>query len=261
MIKKLNLKYTNNKMKEENSVEKDEEKSLTELKVKFFTEIKQQTRDLIDEIKEKEETTIGTIIDKAIHTYNQFKSISPETQALINKYEKEYHNFADLVEEAIKVLDENKNPEKASDLELWCRAREEMHMMLIGKTTFNQLLTAAEAPEESLDKPMKKNVALDVILWYTRKPIKRLTLEEIIRAIEKVWKVANYFYFIDVEEKEPDLFHVIFKHHQNKRYSNYWLGYFTELFQSEDLSFKCAIEGEAFDETLSLSIKKLHDKR
>ena len=133
-------------------------------------------------------------------------------------------------------------------------------MMLIGKTTFNQLLAAAEAPKESMEKPMKRNIALDVIIWYAEKLIKNLSLEDIVQAIEKVWIMSNYFYIIDVKQESADQYLMIFKHHQNKRYSNYWLGYFTELFNSEDLSFKCIIEGEALDEILSLTLKKLHDK-
>jgi len=66
--------------------------------------------------------------------------------------------------------------------------------------------------------------------------------------------VANYFYAIDVH-KEGDEFHVLFKHRQNRRYSEYWLGYFTTLFMSEDLAFKCSVEGMTFDESISMEIK------
>ena len=104
---------------------------------------------------------------------------------------------------------------------------------------------------------MKKNISRDVILWYTGKPIKDLSLEEIITTIEKVWKAANFFYNIDTKKTMADQYHMIFHHYQNKRYSNYWLGYFKELFNSEDLSFKCELEGVVLDESLSLTIKQL----
>ncbi len=133
-------------------------------------------------------------------------------------------------------------------------------MMLIGKTTFNQLIAAAEAPQEALDKPFKKNVAIDLILWYTEKPLKNLTLDEIINTVQKIWVVANYFYKIDVH-KEGDEFHILFKHRQNKRYSRYWLGYFTELFSTEELAYQCITEGQVFDETLSMTIKVGYKKK
>ncbi|MFX0134768.1 MAG: hypothetical protein ACFFDN_14095, partial [Candidatus Hodarchaeota archaeon] len=75
-----------------------------------------------------------------------------------------------------------------------------------------------------------------------------------------MWKVANYFYHIEVHEESPDQFHIIFKHNEGKRFSNYWLRYFTELFHSEDLGFVCATEGEALGETLSLTVKLLNYK-
>ena len=106
-------------------------------------------------------------------------------------------------------------------------------------------------PEKNL---LKKNVAIDLILWHTGKPLKNLSLKEIITTVQKIWVVDNYFYKIDVHH-EDDEFHILFKHRQNKRYSRYWLGYFTELFHSDDLPYKCVIEGQAFDETLSMTIK------
>lgn len=48
---------------------------------------------------------------------------------------------------------------------------------------------------------------------------------------------------------------MLFRHRQNKRYSAYWLGYFTELFKSQEIAFKYEVEGQAFDETLSLTVK------
>ena len=245
---------------------------------KLFAEVKKSTKDIIDQIKteltaeeakkkalykdeyEKQTITISTIIENAIEVYNNYHSLPPEVIAILEKYESDYGSKIKEVEEALKLLDQQRNLEQSEDRDLWIRAREEMKMMLIGKTTFNQLIAAAEAPRDSLDKPFKKNVALDVILWFTGKQIKNLSLEEILNAISKMWVVSNYFYIIDIKKESEDQYHLMFKHRQNKRYSNYWLGYFTELFNFEDLGFKCAIEGQAFDETLSLTVKKLHDK-
>lgn len=229
-------------------------------KVKLFTEIKHFTRDLIDEMKIKEDTTIGHIIEKSIQSYIDFKSMSPEVQALIEKYSQIYGNTSDVIEEAMRVFDQQKNPMKSKDLELWCRARDELQTMLIGKTTFHQLLAAAESPEKSLEKPVKKNIGLDVILWVTGKSIKSLSLKEIIDAVQKMWKVANYFHHIEVHEESSNQFHMIFKHNEGKRFSSYWFRYFTELFHSEDLGFVCATEGEALRETLSLTVKLLNKK-
>ena len=229
-------------------------------KVKLFTEIKHNTRDLIDELKVKEDTTIGHIIEKSVQTYIDFKSMSPEVQTLIEKYTKIYGNMSDVIEDAMRIFDGQKNPMNSKDLELWCRAREELQTMLIGKTTFHQLLAAAEKPEKSLEQPAKKNIGLDVILWVTGKSIKSLSLKEIIDAIKKMWVVANYFYHIEVNEESTDQFYIVFKHNEGKRFSNYWLQYFTELFHSEDLSFRCATEGEALGETLSLTVKLLNKK-
>ncbi|MBN1213858.1 MAG: hypothetical protein JXA99_00295 [Candidatus Lokiarchaeota archaeon] len=226
----------------------------------IYVKVSNETRDIIDKYKD-EGKTISYIIGEAIDLYDSIKSLSPEIAGIIEKYKNKYKTETKLFENAIKLLDKHENLERSEDIDLWCRARDELQMMLIGKTTFNQLLTAAETPEESLDKPMKRNIALGVILWVTGKPINALSLEEIIQAIKKMWIVANYFYFVDVKKLANDQYHVVCKHHENKRYSNYWLGYFKELFLSNDLPFKCSVEGQAFDETLSLTIKKLFQKK
>ncbi len=226
----------------------------------IYVKVTDETRKYIDKFKD-EGITISKIIEDSIKMYKNYHMMPPEVLAIVDKYEKDLGEKIKVIEQAIKCYDEKKEPAKTEDIDLWIRAREELGMMLIGKTTFKQLLTAAEAPEESLDKPIKRNIAKDIILWYTGKMLKSLELQEIIFAIEKLWKMANYFYFIDVIKEEDDQFHIIFRHNQNERYSSYWLRYFTELFTSSELSFKCIVEGQALAESLSLTVKKAYDKK
>lgn len=247
----LITKENENSNEESDDTQQDESKE-PELKDKpIYVKVSDETRKLIDKYKENEGKTISNLIQEAIDCFNNFNSISPEIKAIIDKHKKEDESEISFIERAIKYYGDQKN----LDRDLWVRARDEMKMMLIGKTTFNQLIAAAEAPEESLKKPWRKNVAIDIILWYTGRPLKNLTIEEIIQTIQKMWVVANYFYTIDVTEEKEDEYHLLFRHRQNKRYSAYWLGYFTELFQSEEMPFKCAVEGQTFDETLSMIIK------
>ena len=215
----------------------------------IYVKVSDETRGLIDKYKEKG-TTISDLVRNAVKCYDDFNSISPEMHAIIEKFKEADEPEISFIERAIKYY----GVQKELDRDLWVRARDEMKMCLIGKTTFNQLIHAAEMPEEALDRPWHKNVAFDLILWYTGKPLKNLTVEEIINTIAKIWVVANYFYAIDVH-KEGDEFHVLFKHRQTRRYSEYWLGYFKTLFMSEDLAFKCGVEGMTFDESISLIIK------
>lgn len=221
----------------------------------IYVKVDETTRNIIDKYKNLG-TTISNLVKAAVEMYDEYNSMLPEVKAIVDTYKEEDEKLVSFLERAISYYGKQKN----LDRDLWVRSRDEMKMMLIGKTTFNQLIEAAEAPEEALDKPFKKNVAFDLILWYTEKPLKNLTIDEIIATIQKIWVVANYFYMIDVH-KEGDEFHLLFKHRQNKRYSRYWLGYFTEVFQSEELSFKCITEGQAFDETLSMTIKIGYKKK
>jgi len=234
----------------ENNIKDPNETIEVESKDKpIYVKVDETTRKIIDKYKNLG-TTISNLVKVAIEMYDEYNSISPEVKAIVDTYKEEEENLVSFLERAISYYGKQKN----LDRDLWVRSRDEMKMMLIGKTTFNQLIAAAEAPQDSLDKPFKKNVAFDLILWYTEKPLKNLTIDEIITTIQKIWVVANYFYKIDVH-KEGDEFHLLFKHRQNKRYSRYWLGYFTELFNTEELAYECITEGQEFDETLSMTIK------
>ncbi|MEJ2277056.1 MAG: hypothetical protein P8Y70_04810 [Candidatus Lokiarchaeota archaeon] len=79
-----------------------------------------------------------------------------DVAAILEKYEDNFGGEWEFIMEALREYDKKKNPDKSEDLDLWCRTREELQMMLIGKTTFSQMLTAAETPEMSLEKPMIK---------------------------------------------------------------------------------------------------------
>jgi len=231
-------------------VDEDKEEKEIESKDKpIYVKVDDSTRKIIDKYKHLG-TTISNLVKDAVEMYDEYNSMLPEVKAIIDTYKEQDEKLVNFLERAIQYYGQ----QKSLDRDLWVRAREEMKMMLIGKTTFNQLIAAAEAPKDALEKPFKRNVAFDLILWYTGKPLKNLSIEDIINTIAKIWVVANYFYQIDVH-KEGEEYHLLFKHRQNKRYSRYWLGYFTEVFLSEDLAFKCIPEGQVFEETLSMTIR------
>jgi len=230
----------------------------SELKDKaIYVKVSDETRSIIDKYKQKG-MTISNIVREAIKLYDEINSISPEVAAIIEKHKGKDESLIKFLEHAIKFYGDQKN----RDRDLWIRARDEMKMMLIGKTTFNQLIAAAEEPKKALDRPFKRNIAFDLIMWYNdSRPLKSLTIEEIIKTIQKVWVVANYFYTIDVNKVSDKEYHLLFRHRQNKRYSRYWLGYFTEFFKSEELPCKCEVEGQAFDESISMTIKIINEKK
>jgi len=244
-------KNNENSNKKTNETQKDDIKESEHKDKPIYVKVSDDTRGLIDKYKEKG-TTISDLVRNAVKCYDDFISISPEIHAIIEKLKEVNETDISFIERAIKYYGD----QKELDRDLWVRARDEMKMMLIGKTTFNQLIHAAEIPKESLEKPWHKNVAIDLILWYNEaKPLKSLSIEEIIKTIQKMWVVANYFHTIDVVKESEDEFHLLFRHRQNKRYSSYWLGYFTELFMSEEMHFKCEVEGQAFDESVSIIVK------
>ncbi|MHA1150752.1 MAG: hypothetical protein ACTSR8_21230 [Promethearchaeota archaeon] len=257
-------------IKVEPSEELEEEKS----KAKFFTEIDYEARQIIDKYKERG-IKISSMIEDAIDLYELYHSMSANTHAIIDRYAKRdesnpevisYDEEFAVIEEAIHFFDKSHHIRKEDEDDvLLIRARKERDMMLIGKMTFKQLIDAAASPKKSIDKPQKRNNALDVILWYTKKPITALSLVEIIEAIQKMWVVTNFFKKIEVNEESGDIYYLTFIHNEDELYSKYWLGYFEVLFSflndSDAVPFKCAFEGQAFGQTLSITIKELFERK
>jgi len=266
MAKKTKV-TTNIGEKEEELVEKkediSEDKEDKEDKIKpIYVAPSQEIRDILDEhIKEGKQTK--RIVEDAIRMYDNYSKMDPKTQVILDRYEAEYGSKIAEIEEAMSLLEAQKDSPDADTIDWWCKARDR-GMMLIGKTTFNQLLAAASAKKDSIEKPQRTNNAMDIILWYLGpgKTIKNITLEEIIEAIQKMWTVSNYFDNIEYK-KEGDIFYLSLMHQQSLDYSNYWLGYFQILFEMlhahEDVPFRCYIEGEPFEQTISITIKELYE--
>ena len=80
----------------------------------------------------------------------------------------------------------------------------------------------------------------------------------------KLFVMTNFFKRIEVNKQNGDTYYLTFIHGEDEQYSRYWLGYFRVLFEyldeSADVPFKCAFEGQAFLQTLSLTIKELFEK-
>lgn len=240
-----------------------------------YAKVDKDARVIIDKYK-KHGIKVSTLIEDAIDLYDLYHSLPNEIRAVMDHYapkeveieglNPEYAKHFEVIKTGLKLLEkqEHIDSEVEEERDLWVRARAEMKMMLIGKTTFNQLIMAAsEAPRSSQERPFKSNLALAIINWITGKAIKALDLEEILEAIKKMWVVANYFYIIEVqkEEEDSDKYLITFKHRQRLAYSNYWLGYFSELFTSDAFSFGCmVVDSEAFDEFFTLTIKRIYDK-
>ncbi|MBY8981469.1 MAG: hypothetical protein KGD57_00850 [Candidatus Lokiarchaeota archaeon] len=179
---------------------------------------------------------------KSIHA-----TISDEALAVINKYEKEYGSKSAVVDKALKVLIKFKEPHQSNIKDMWIRAREELNMVLVGKTTFLSYLRG------DINEVFKNNVALEVIEWYLGKRKEEMTLEIFIKGLIGMWQVANYFYNIETEKNKNGTFQVRFNHDSTKQYSQYWAKYFKTLLEN---NWNCEVEFFIRNESFYLIIKE-----
>ena len=139
-------------------------------------------------------------------------------------------------------------PEKGTQHDIWVRAREELNMVLIGKTTYLSYIKGGPTLAQ------ERNIAIDIIEWYKNEKIDSLTLEEILEAIKCLWLAANYFTKIEIDVGSKNTYQMTFYHdlHDDK-YSEFWGKYFSELLKNTK---NCEIEIFSRNMSLILNIKQ-----
>ncbi|MBN1216729.1 MAG: hypothetical protein JXA99_14980 [Candidatus Lokiarchaeota archaeon] len=181
-------------------------------------------------------------IKKSVHA-----TISNESVDIIQKYEKEYGSRSAVVDEALKILKIYREPHNSEIKDLWCRARDELNMVLVGKTTFLSYLKG------NLQEVFKNNIALEVIEWYIGKRKEEMNLEEFLNGLIGMWQVANYFYNIELDKNKDGVFQIKFKHDLTRDYSEYWSDYFKNLLEK---NWSCLVEPFVRNESFYLIISE-----
>ncbi len=186
-------------------------------------------------------------LKKSVHA-----TISNESVDIIQKYEKEYGSRSAVVDEALKILKIYREPHNSEIKDLWCRARDELNMVLVGKTTFLSYLKG------NLQEVFKNNIALEVIEWYIGKRKEEMNLEEFLNGLIGMWQVANYFYKIELDKNKDGVFQIKFNHDLIRDYSEYWSDYFKNLLEN---NWNCFVEPFVRNESFYLIISENSKKK
>ncbi|MHA1819366.1 MAG: hypothetical protein ACTSU2_04040 [Promethearchaeota archaeon] len=118
--------------------------------------------------------------------------VSKECYDKITELSQNERSKGDLIEKAIKFYAAYKqNWDKYQ--KIWNKARE-LNMVLVGKTTFLSYLTG------DYKQAWKKNVATEIIEWYSKKAISDMSLDEVLEYIKDIWIAANYFNKVIIED-------------------------------------------------------------
>ncbi len=169
-------------------------------------------------------------------------TISNETENILIKYSKLkdkngnkiYGNKSKVVEKALELLDKYHHPEREEEQAIWNRSKNELKMLLVGKPIFLAFILG------DFKKVFENNITVDLIEWYTKKGIERLSINEVLIAIKDLWIAGNYFYDIKIEKGNKGTYIMILYHEfQDKEYSEFWGRYFNFFLSSQK---SCNIE-------------------
>ena len=182
------------------------------------------------------------------HKKSVHATISDESFDILEEYEGEYGSKSGVVDEAIKTLKRFKKPYLGTIEEMWCRARDELNMVLVGKTTFLSYIKGKKQEVYS------KNIAIEVIEWYNGKRRDEMNLEEFLNGLKGMWKVANYFYNIELEKNEKGIFQIKFNHDLTKSFSIFWAEYFETILRE---NWNCKVNSFIRNESFYLIIEEI----
>lgn len=186
---------------------------------------------------------------ETVHT-----TISKEKYQMLKKYsefedengEKIFGTMSKVIEYGLELVHMKFNPEKNKLQEIWNRARDELNMVLVGKTTYLSYISGDPLLAH------EKNIAIEIIEWYKREKINELSPKEVIYAIKDIWLAANYFYKIDIAIGSKGTYQMTFYHDlHNIQYSEFWGTYFMSFLRFQK---KCKVEIFARNESLILNI-------
>ncbi len=185
-----------------------------------------------------------------IHT-----TIPKQSKELIDKYSdmedregnKVFGKKTKVIERALQLLDNYYNP-KENDIDIiWCRARKELNMVLVGKTTFLSYISG------NTKKAYTENIAVEAVEWYNGKRMEDMDLEEFLKGLKGMWFTANYFRKIDLIKYDEGAIQMTFSHDLTRDYGKYWAEYFITLLEN---NWHCSVQKSIRNESFYLIIKQ-----
>ena len=180
---------------------------------------------------------------KAVHA-----TISDESFEIIQKYENEYGSKSAVVDTALRVFKKFKKPYLDEVIGAWCRARNELNMVLVGKTTLLSYISG------NYREAYEKNIALEVIEWFLGKKKEDMEFEEFLNGLKGMWHIANYFYSIEIDKNQEEAFQITFKHDLTQEFSEFWAEYFQILLKKH---WNCSVMTFTRNESFHLIIKEI----
>ena len=185
-----------------------------------------------------------------IHT-----TISKHTKELIDTYSdmedndgnKIFGKKSKVIQRALELLDNYYNPKDDDVGVIWSRTREELNMVLVGKTTFLSYISG------NRKKAYTDNIAVDVIEWYLGKRKEEMDLEEFLKGLKGMWYAANYFRKIDIIKYDEGAIQMTFNHDLTREYGKFWANYFKALLEN---NWNCSVQKSVRNESFHLIIKE-----
>ncbi len=167
--------------------------------------------------------------------------VSEDTNKLINELKEDLGSKSKVIEKAVAFYKNYwKNWDRSQ--QLWNRARKELNMFLVGKTTFQSYISG------NYKTAWKENIATKVIEWITGKNLSDLSFKETLDAIKEMWMAANYFTHVDIKQNvDKNTFVMICYHTLDQNYGEFWSEYFkTWLENNKKREITCFVENEYF---------------
>ena len=142
-----------------------------------------------------------TISQKALNIFTKYLKLRNEEDESI------YSSKANIIEEALELFDKHHDPEVDEAINTWKRFRQELNMVSVGKPTFLAYISG------DYRRAFKENIAVEILEWYKKLNVDKMSMEEFLNALKDLWIAGNYFYKVDIEKLKGNGFKISFYLH------------------------------------------------
>jgi hypothetical protein len=118
-------------------------------------------------------------------------TLSDEAFKILEKHKDKYKGFNEVIERALKMLDEKVSFLSDDDL-LLIKLIRDLDFTGCGRSQYMYLVCG------DIKKAVDENIMETAVEWFLKKPFPEITLEEFLETVRRGWKILNRVDYVEI---------------------------------------------------------------
>ncbi len=118
-------------------------------------------------------------------------TLSDEAFRIIEKYKEEYGTINEVIEEALRLLNQKGSRLSEDDI-LLIRLIRELDFTGCGKSQYMHLICG------DIERAIEENMMETAVEWFLKKPFQEIKLEEFLETVSRGWRILNRVDYVEI---------------------------------------------------------------